>query len=195
MSRYIAFSLQIAVVSGKLTCIIRFVVLDGKNGICREVKPSNPAIDKYSCAITLWHKDVYAKTTTNDTHRVWIDFGYFSPEDEYYAKEYELDLRFLVRSDSPYVWIKFLCYDSLFVSPETTVYLIEEPFPLPNRGASTSPEGGFSSFTKAFGITTELLRSCLRTARVGFGSGCPFLSPPAEHVGGVLNHTLRIGCR
>ena len=115
------------------------IVLDGKNGICREVKPSNPGIDEYSYVITLWHKDIYVKTTTNDTHRVWRDFRYFSPEDEYcdeyYARKYELDLRFLVRSDSPYVWIKFLCYDSVFVSPETTAYLIEEPFPFTEQGS------------------------------------------------------------
>ncbi len=49
--------------------------------------------------------------------------------DYIHFENHESHLTLHVRSDSPYVWVKPLEYDSVFASAETTAYLIEEPFP------------------------------------------------------------------
>ncbi len=79
--------------------------------------------------------DVYLNGTAIDTIKLGGSFRYLSPEErrcDYayaYAETYSAEFRFTVRSDSPYVWVRPVGYNAVFVSPETTAYLIDSTFP------------------------------------------------------------------
>ena len=102
------------------------VILDGRKGVCQALGG-----DFLDLNGVVESREFYVKTASNDTLNLRGGFQYFSGgERSCYDNEiYWAEFRFSLRSDSPYVWIRPLGYDSVFVSAETTAYLIEEPFP------------------------------------------------------------------
>ncbi len=102
------------------------VAIDGKGGICHFLDAQFPEIND-----VVKYKDIYVKNVTNDTIKLKGAFGYFDAEEVscYYDKTYSAEFRFTVRSDSPYVWVRPVGYNAVFVSPETTAYLIDSTFP------------------------------------------------------------------
>ena len=102
------------------------IALDGKDGICHFLDAHFPEIND-----VVKYEDIYVRNATNDTIKLRGTFGYFDAEEVScdYDKIYSAEFRFTVRSDSPYVWITPVGYNAVFISPETTAYLIDDTFP------------------------------------------------------------------
>ncbi|GEM_PF-4381797 len=111
------------------------VVLNGHNIICTRLYRNVSGEIETRPLLTqdvLEVGSVDVEKGTDDT--VSFSGGFFYPTEEIWCSEYDTDMYLFtfvlhLRSDSPYVWIRPVGYDSVFVSPETTAYLIEEPFP------------------------------------------------------------------
>lgn len=103
------------------------VALDGKDGICYFLDAQFPEIND-----VLEYGYTYISDTTADTFKLAGSFHYFDSEEKwcnYDGESYYVELRLHVRSDSPYVWVRPVGYNAVFVSPETTAYLIDDSFP------------------------------------------------------------------
>ncbi len=114
------------------------IIIDGKRGLCDYIRVS---YETYSKTLTLNHNIITSTyipvyITTDDTYRLSGVLEYSGPESDLwsecspYSKTYNVEFSFILRSDFPYVWIKPLGHDPVFVSPETSAYMIDETFPL-----------------------------------------------------------------
>ncbi len=104
------------------------VIIDGEKALCSYIESSIGTGD----VLSYW--DIYVHHSTNDTFRPPFVYGYFkyfkgNSCEEYDSEIYQVALNLYVRSDSPYVWIRPVGYNAVFVSPETTAYLIDDTFP------------------------------------------------------------------
>ena len=114
------------------------IIIDGKRGLCDYIdvfyKSYHGGLNLNYDIITSTYIPVYI--TTNDTYRLSGVLEYYDSEQRLssdcysYYKTYNVEFSFILRSDFPYVWIKPLGHDPVFVSPETSAYMIDETFPL-----------------------------------------------------------------
>jgi len=111
------------------------IIIDGKRGMCDHIdvfyKSYHGGLNLNRNIIKSTYIPVYM--TTNDTYNLSGYLEYYDPgqgECHLHYKTYDVEFSFILRSDFPYVWIKPLGHDPVFVSPETSAYMIDETFPL-----------------------------------------------------------------
>ncbi len=125
------------------------VVIDGMRNICYELKPYSDESRPLDSSRIIWYTDIYPKGTGDMIYKVRGGYQYIHVAWNR-IKTHTIEMRFRAGLDSPYVWIKFLCYDSVFVSPETTAYLIEEPFPFTKQESFNLARRRVFKFYKGF---------------------------------------------
>ena len=107
------------------------VTIDGHRALCQHFESRYMELRQTIVKVESLNID----PTTSETLNVSGVFSYPSDSasdmhcNDTDFENYEFSLSLHLRPDSPYVWIRPVGYDSVFVSPETTAYLIEEPFP------------------------------------------------------------------